>query len=231
MILAAGLGTRLRPLTNTRPKALIEINHVPLLEIVLQRLISFGVSEVIINVHHFPSQIADFLKAKSNFRIRIELSYEEQLLDTGGGLKKVSYFFDDGQPFFVHNVDILSEIDLNKLYRQHVAKGCLVTLAVNKRKTSRYLIFDAEDKLCGWKSLQKNITVMTRTPKGKTTDLAFCGIHVISPRIFNMMTEQGAFSIVKTYLRLAGMGESILASRVDSYAWQDVGSLEKLQQF
>ncbi|MFQ5823485.1 MAG: NDP-sugar synthase, partial [bacterium] len=199
MILAAGLGTRLRPRTNTRPKALVEINQVPLLEIVLKRLVSAGVTEVIINVHHFANQIAEFLKAKANFGIRIELSYEEQLLDTGGGIKKTSYFFDDAKSFFVHNVDILSDIDLNKMYRYHVSHGGLATLAVNKRETSRYLIFDEEEKLCGWKSLKQNINEIVRPPIGETKLLGFCGIHVISPLLFEKMTEQGAFSIITCY--------------------------------
>jgi NDP-sugar pyrophosphorylase family protein len=226
MIFAAGLGTRLRPLTNTRPKALVKINHVPLLEIVLKRLIAVGVNEVIINVHHFPDQIADFLKARNNFDVHIELSYEEQLLETGGGLKHAAYFFDDGHPFFVHNVDVISDIDLKALYRQHLAGNCLATLAVNNRQTTRYLIFDENNLLCGWKSLKENKTVMTRTPRGKTLDLAFCGIHVISPDFFDKLTEQGAFSIIESYLRLAGLGERIAAFRADQYSWQDVGKLE-----
>lgn len=230
MILAAGLGTRLRPLTNTRPKALVEVNHVPLLEIVLKRLISAGVTEVIINVHHFAERIADFLRAKSNFGIRIELSYEEKLLDTGGGIKNASYFFDDRRPFFVHNVDILSEIDLNEMYRYHLAHGGLATLAVNQHETSRYLIFDEEDKLCGWKSLKQNINEMVRPPIGETHFLGFCGIHVISPGFFEKMTEQGAFSIIKCYLRLAGLGENILAFDANPFYWRDVGTLKKLQQ-
>ena len=228
MIFAAGLGTRLRPLTDTRPKALVEINHVPLLEIVLKRLITVDVTEVIINVHHFQNQIAEFLKSHNNFGIHIELSYEEQLLDTGGGLKKAAYFFDDGQPFFVHNVDVVSDIDLRAMYDQHLTHNDLATLAVNARVTTRYLIFDKHKLLCGWKSLEENKTVMARTPKGKTSDLGFCGIHVISTRIFENMKEEGKFSIVDYYLQLAGEGERVTAFRVEQYSWKDVGKLPKL---
>jgi len=228
MIFAAGLGTRLRPLTNTRPKALVEINHIPLLEIVLKRLITVGVTEAIINVHHFPNQIAELLKTHNNFGIHIELSYEEQLLDTGGGLKKAAYFFDDGQPFFVHNVDVLSDIDLKAMYDQHLTQNDLATLAVNTRETTRYLIFDEDNLLCGWKSLEQNKTIVTRTAKGKTTDLAFCGIHVISPRLFENMSEEIKCSIVDYYLQLAGEGERITAFRVEQYSWKDIG---KLPQF
>lgn len=226
MILAAGLGTRLRPLTNAIPKALVEVEKRPLLEIVLTRLIEAGVTEVIINVHHFPEQIEQYLQSKADFGIRIELSHEATLLDTGGGLKKAGYFFDDGQPFFLHNVDVLSDIDLNEMYRFHLAHGGLATLAVNRRETSRYLIFDREDKLCGWKSLENKSTIMAGQPVGKTQDLAFCGIHVISPKLLEMMTEAGAFSIFQSYLRLAKADEKIVAFRVDRYQWQDVGKYE-----
>lgn len=229
MIFAAGLGTRLRPRTNTMPKALVEINHVPLLEIVLKRLIAVGVNEVIINVHHFPDQIADFLKAQNNFGVHLELSYEGQLLETGGGLKKAAYFFDDGHPFFVHNVDVISDIDLQALYRQHLADNCLATLAVNNRQTTRYLIFDENNLLCAWKSARENKAVVARAPRGKTTELAFCGIHVISPDFFGKLTERGAFSIITSYLRLVGIGERITAFHADRYFWKDVGKLEGIK--
>src|SRR5579862_8740679 len=153
MILAAGLGTRLRPLTNDRPKALVEIQGHTLLEITLKRLRSFGVSDVIVNVHHFADMVVDFLEANDQFGMHIEISKEEELLDTGGGLKKVGYFFqsqveNDG-PFILHNVDVLSSIDLGKMLLQHDRSGALATLAVQQRKTSRYLLFDEQGQLCG----------------------------------------------------------------------------------
>jgi NDP-sugar pyrophosphorylase family protein len=231
IIFSAGLGTRLRPLTNSKPKALIEIFNVPLLEIVIKRLIEAGVNEIIINTHHFPEQIVDFIKSKSNFGIRIEFSNEEKLLDTGGGLKKASYFFDDSEPFFVHNVDVISDINLKEMYNQHLENNCLATLAVNKRETSRHLIFDEENKLCGWKSEKENKTIISRKPKGNAIELAFCGIHVISPILFEKMIEEGVFSIIDTYLRLAGSGESIIAFRADSFYWKDVGTIEQFQKF
>jgi len=230
MIFAAGLGTRLRPLTNTRPKALIDINGVPLLEIVIKRLTQAGVDEIIINVHHCADQIAAFLQAQHNFGIRVELSYEESLLDTGGGLKKAARFFDDGRPFLVHNVDVVSDIDLREMYNNHLTRGGLATLAVKQRSTSRYLIFDEDDRLCGWKSLQENRTEMACPPRGKTIDLAFGGIHVISPSLLEKITEEGVFSIMKPYLRLAAMGENIFAYRTDDCFWLDAGKLENLQQ-
>lgn len=223
MILAAGLGTRLRPITGSRPKALIEYNGAPLLQHVLDRLISFGVTEVIINLHHFPQQIVEFLKSKNDFGIHIEFSRETILLDTGGGLKQAAWFFDDGQPFILHNVDIISDIDLKKMIAAHRAGAYLATLAVNQRQTSRYFLFDENDQLCGWKSFKDERTIMTRQPSGQLYELAFCGIHVISPSIFEKLTEEGAFSIVDSYLRLAGEGEIIRAFRVDGCQWLDAG--------
>ena len=223
MILAAGLGTRLRPVTDTKPKALVEMNGVPLIEQVLTRLIAAGVKEVIVNLHHFPQQIIEFLQAKDNFGIRIEFSHEEKLLDTGGGLKKAGWFFDDGQPFIVHNVDVISDIDLREMIEQHSAKNCLATLAVNRRKSNRYFIFDEENLLCGWKSLTEDKTIEARTPAGKTTDGAFCGIHIISPGIFEKLNEDGAFSIVESYPRLAGETERIMAFQAAGYSYRDVG--------
>ncbi|MGH7493792.1 MAG: nucleotidyltransferase family protein [bacterium] len=230
MIFAAGLGTRLRPLTDTRPKALVEINGVALLEIVARRLIAAGTTGLIINVHHFAEQIAGFVQQRSNFGIRVSLSYEERLLDTGGGLKKAADFFDDGQPFFVHNVDVISALDLQALYRQHSDGHALATLAVQARKTSRYLIFDRDQRLCGWKSAREQRVEWARAPAGETVDLAFNGIHVISPRLLGLMTEDGTFSIIKTYLRLVGNGEKIQAFRKDDDYWRDAGKIEHLEQ-
>jgi NDP-sugar pyrophosphorylase family protein len=154
MILAAGLGTRLRPLTDTRPKALVEVSGRPLLEITLSRLSSFGVHDVIINVHHFPDMILDYLKAHDNFGLHIEISREEQLLDTGGGLKKASWFFlqdsaHSEEPFILHNVDVISTIDLHRMAEFHNAKQALATLAVQHRNSLRQLLFDVDLRLCG----------------------------------------------------------------------------------
>lgn len=227
MILAAGLGTRLRPLTNSRPKALLKINNTPLVELVLKRLIAAGVTDVVINLHHFPEQIQQFLQKKNYFHIHIQFSLEEKLLDTGGGLKKVRSFFNDDKPFFLHNVDIISDIDLPAMYEWHLQHRNLVTLAVKRRVTTRYLIFDERDRLCGWKSLRENRTIMTGTPIGKTKELGFCGIHVISPELFSFMSESGSFSIMNTYLRLTAEGKPIQGFRADNFTWYDVGKLDQ----
>ncbi len=225
MILAAGLGTSLFPITKTKPKALIKVYDTPLIQIVIERLIWAGVTDVVINLHHFPDQIRKFLQNKK-FSVNIEFSFEKKLLETGGGLKKAGSFFKKGETFFLHNVDIISNIDLSRLYHQHSKTDSLATLAVQKRKTSRYLIFDEDNILCGWKSITENKTIMVRTPHGRTGFFGFCGIHVISSRIFENISENGAFSIIDTYLRLSGEGEKISLFRADGSEWQDFGKLE-----
>jgi NDP-sugar pyrophosphorylase family protein len=225
MILAAGLGTRLRPLTDHRPKALVEIAGRTLLEITLSRLLAFGIREVIINVHHFADAILDYLKTNDNFGMRVEVSREDVLLDTGGGLKKAAYFFLEdsnrlGEPFILHNVDVISTIDLRRMVQFHTENQALATLAVQDRETARYLLFDEQLKLCGRRRGQE--TEFVRSSR-QVQALAFSGIHVISPRLFAMMSEEGVFSIITSYLRLAAHGENILAFRADEYYWRDLG--------
>ena len=161
MVLAAGLGTRLRPLTDHKPKALVEVGGRTLLEITLCRLRGFGIREVIMNVHHFADAIRDYLKINNNFGMRIEISQEDVLLDTGGGLKKASWFFLENsgrtnEPFLLHNVDVISTIDFGAMLRQHNESGALATLAVQKRETSRYLLFDGQSHLCGRRIVKTN---------------------------------------------------------------------------
>jgi NDP-sugar pyrophosphorylase family protein len=237
MILAAGLGTRLRPLTDNRPKALVEVGGRTLLEITLSRLRTFGVGEVIINVHHFAGMVVDYLHANGNFGMRVEVSHEEILLDTGGGLKRAARFFLENptlgnpthrdEPFILHNVDVISTIDLARMMQFHAERQALATLAVQERKTSRYLLFDQELRLCGRRSGPDQSPELVR-PSPQVQALAFSGIHVISPRFLAMMKEEGVFSIIAPYLRLAAQGESILAFRADEYYWRDLGRLENV---
>ncbi|MDE3200309.1 MAG: nucleotidyltransferase family protein [Acidobacteriota bacterium] len=232
MVLAAGLGTRLRPLTNDRPKALVEIAGKTLLEITLARLRVFGVRDVIVNVHHFADVVVDYLHAHDNFGFHIEISREEELLDTGGGLKKAAWFFTEGadadEPFLVHNVDVVSGIDLAKMVSFHLENDALATLAVQKRETSRLLLFDGEGVLCGRRSGAHGAMEMVRRAE-VAAPLAFAGIHVLSPRIFTKLHEEGAFSIIPAYLRLAAEGERICAFRADEYAWRDVGRPDSIR--
>ena len=231
MILAAGLGTRLRPLTNDRPKALVELSGRTLLEITIERLKQFGVSEIIVNVHHFAEQVVEFLRVKNNFGIRVEVSREDDLLlDTGGGLKKAAWFFlGSGKPFLLHNVDVLSNIDLGRMVESHRRTNALATLAVKHRESSRQLLFDNKLELCGRRIGSEGKPQMVR-PVENPEELAFCGIHVISPRMLDMITEEGVFSIIDTYLRLAAAGEKIAAFRADDYYWRDLGKQEHIRQ-
>ncbi|MCA9740243.1 nucleotidyltransferase family protein [candidate division KSB1 bacterium] len=230
MILAAGLGTRLRPLTNDRPKALVEVAGKPLLEHAITKLTQQGTRDIIINTHHFAEKIAEFLESKKNFGVHIELSHEPTLLDTGGGLNKAAHFFNDGEPFLLYNTDVLSNIDLGAMLAVHQRTGALATLAVRDRKTSRYFLFDDDGRLVGWTSLlqkeQKIVVPQTETHNR----LSFMGIHIISPRIFELFTESGTFSIVDVYLRLAGLGERIQAFRADQYKWLDLGRREQFER-
>jgi NDP-sugar pyrophosphorylase family protein len=231
MILAAGLGTRLRPFTDDRPKALVEVAGRTLLEITLARLRTFGVREVIVNVHHFADMVIEYLKQHDNFGMRIEISREEVLLDTGGGLKKAAYFFleepNEDEPFILHNVDVISTIDLGRMVQFHKERQALATLAVQERKTSRYLLFDEQGRLCGRRAGRDGALELVRSCQ-QIQALAFSGVHIISPRLLSMMMEDGVFSIVPTYLRLAAHGESILGFRADEYYWLDLGRPENV---
>jgi len=234
MVLAAGLGTRLRPLTDDRPKALVEIAGRSMLEITLARLRFFGIEEAIVNVHHFADMVAEYLKAKNNFGMRIEVSREDVLLDTGGGLKKAAWFFQGGaqkkdEPFLLHNVDVISAIDLEQMLALHNESRSLATLAVQERDSSRQLLFAQEGLLCGRRGGPHRESEIVRSA-AKLTPLAFSGIHVISPRLFELMTESGAFSIIDVYLRLAASEEKITAFRADGFYWRDLGRPESVQQ-
>ena len=234
MVLAAGLGTRLRPLTDDRPKALVEVAGRTLLEMTLTRLRAYGIREAIINVHHFAGMILEYLEKHDNFGMRIEVSREEVLLDTGGGLKKAAYFFLDDpdrseEPFIVHNVDVISTIDLGRMLKFHTENRALATLAVKDRETMRYLLFDDQYQLCGRQYGRDQKPEFVRPPS-HAEPLAFSGIHVISPRLLRMITEEGAFSIMTSYLRLAAQQEKILAFRADEYYWRDLGRPENVLQ-
>ena len=229
MILAAGLGTRLRPLTDHTPKALVEVNGVPLLEILIRRLKQNGIREIIVNAHHFADQIVDFIEYKKRFDIRIEISQEKELLDTGGGLKKAAWFFDDGKPFLLHNADVLTTLDYAAMLKTHREKAALATLAVRRRTTSRYFLFDANQRLCGWESVadgQKKMAVAAE----HVQRYSFMGIHIISPAIFTQLPAKNAFSIVQAYLDLTAAGQKIYGFPADEYKWIDAGRKEHLQK-
>ena len=226
MIFAAGLGTRLRPFTFNKPKALAEINGITLLEICIKNLIKYGFSDIIINVHHFADDIIHFLESKNNFNIEISISDERDLLlETGGGLLKVRALLGDN-PFLVHNVDIISNIDLSLLYNKHLQSNTLATLAVMKRNSSRYLYFSHENELVGWTNTKTQEEIITR----KISDynkLAFCGIHIISPKIFEFINKTGSFSIIPEYLEISKENR-IDSMEFTSNHWVDVGKPEHI---
>jgi NDP-sugar pyrophosphorylase family protein len=204
MILAAGLGTRLGALTANRPKALVEIQGRTLLEIALRRLAAHGFDEVIINIHHFAEQIRAYLAAHGDFGLRLALSDESgALLDTGGGIRRAAWFFDDGKPFLVHNVDIVHNVDLTQLYAAHRASGAIATLCCSARRSARYFLFDAQQRLCGWQNVQTGERRITAAAPPPLRPMAFNGIHVISPELMAHIPPAGAFSIVEAYLQLS----------------------------
>lgn len=227
MIFAAGLGTRLQPLTNTKPKALVEIHGKPLLRYAIEKLALAGFTDIIINVHHFSEQIMQYLNENKNFGLNIAISDERQeLLNTGGGLKKASWFFSGSEPFLVFNVDIISDINLTDLYNYHLASNAMATLSVMERKTSRYLLFNDSNVLCGWQNVSNDELRMVRQAN-RYKQFAFSGIHVINPSFFNEIEQEGAFSIIDSYLQLAQY-HKIVSYNHTGTKWCDLGKHDEL---
>ncbi|MFV0365680.1 MAG: NDP-sugar synthase [Mangrovibacterium sp.] len=223
MIFAAGLGTRLQPLTNDRPKALVELGGMTLLERCIKRLISFNITDIVINVHHFADLMEDYLLAHDNFGANIQVSDErEMLMNTGGAIRHAKSLLAGNEPILIVNVDILSDLNFTNLLEYHTKANNLATLVVRQRETSRYLLFN-EDFLCGWKNIK---TGETKTSRPNLIDnaspFAFSGIQIISPEFLNLITETGAFSSIDMYLRLAQQ-EKIGAFIDANSIWMDLG--------
>lgn len=234
MIFAAGLGSRLKPLTDTMPKALVPVAGRPMLEYVILKLKASGFTEIVINIHHFGNQILDFLKANQNFGLIIHISDERDfLLDTGGGIKKARPFFENSdEPFLIHNVDILSDIHLKELYDYHIQKGSVATLLASRRKTSRYLLFDEEKRLCGWinKDTKQVKPNGLHYEESLYQEYAFSGIHVLSPSIFRLMDApcwEGKFSIMDFYLATCRQAD-FTGYLTDNLQLIDIGKPETL---
>lgn len=229
MIFAAGKGTRLKPITDTIPKALVEVAHIPMLQHTIQNLIVAGVSEIIINVHYLAPKILEFLKMNNNFGITIHISDEsDELLETGGGLLKAKDFLKDSIPFFLCNVDVFTNIDYKKLYNSHLKNNAIATLAVRKRDSSRVLLFNSNNRLCGWKNIltQKSIIPI---PSDDLSSFAFSGIHVIDPNIFDTCKREGVFSMIDWYLDICA--NHVIKSYLHDYdIWIDVGTTEALEK-
>mgnify|MGYP004702473279 CR=1 FL=1 len=231
MIFAAGLGTRLKPITDTLPKALVPIAGKTLLEHIILKLKGAGFNEILINVHHFPDQIIDFIHKNNAFGIRIEIADERnQLLDTGGGIKNAASFFDDGKPFLVHNVDILSNIDLKELYLYHKQTHSFATLAVSSRNTFRYLLFDRNSNLKAWINEKTNETKPSNfIPQADYTKYAFSGIQILSTEVFEWMQKfPQKFSIMDFYLQTM-QEKKIIGFVPSNYKMIDVGKLNVLE--
>lgn len=228
MILAAGYGTRLRPLTDVTPKALIKIHNTPLIEFVLKKLLRAGFTEIAVNVHHHADQVEEYLQGHPLSSSHIRISREPKILDTGGGIKKMLDLSGTDQPVLVHNVDVLSNIDLQDMFSRHVASGALATLAVQDRETKRYLLFDKEAHLCGRESAEKG-RELVRQVNGEVKRLAFNGIQIISPAIFSEYPEK-RFSSIDVYLAQAARGGKVSAYRMEGWYWRDLGKPQDLQE-
>jgi len=229
LLFAAGLGTRLKEHTQDKPKALVSVAGKPLLQHAIEHLKGFGISDITINVFHFAEQVISFVKENNSFGIDMHISDErDQLLDTGGGLKKAGTFLKGNEPILIYNVDVISNLDLNSLLKYHQEQKALATLVVRQRETSRYLMFDQNLQLAGWKNFSNGETIISRHESfADAQPLAFSGIHIIQPEFFELITEVGKFPIMDLYLRLA-KDHSIKAFVDESDLWMDLGKPEQL---
>jgi len=227
MILAAGLGTRLKPFTDSHPKALAIVNQKTILSRNIEYLKSFGITDIIINVHHFANQIIDHINENQNFGINITISDEtNEVLETGGGLKKAAWFFNDHQPFVLMNVDILTDMNLGNMIQYHLDKKPLATLAVSERTSSRCFLFNKTNELCGWKNKQTNEEKISK-PNEELIPYSFSGIHIIDPTLLPLIKQEGKFSLVDVYLDLAKT-QTILGYNHTGCHLMDVGKPESI---
>lgn len=245
MIFAAGLGTRLRPLTDHCPKALVKVGDKPMLQHTIEHLKAHGFDEIIINIHYLGNQIKEFLQEHHHFGIRIEISDEtEQVLETGGGLWKAKDFFDDHQSFLVCNADVFTNINLTEFYHFNKNNEAIASLAVRNRASSRYLLFDDENILFGWENVKKNEVKIPRKIRRDAAveekiqanngtyplhEFAFSGYQILSPEIFATCKRDGVFSMVDWYLDICNE-HTIKAYHHDEDNWIDIGSPEQLEK-
>lgn len=229
LILAAGLGTRLGPYTTGKPKALVELKGTTLLERAIHKVNELDPSEIVINIHHFGDQVVDFLNKNKNFGFKIAVSDERDLLlDTGGAILRAHSLLGDKEPFLIYNVDILSSLNLKELLEYHTLNGGLATMAVRERKTDRYLVFNPQMRLSGWRNTKTGEENMVRNEFG-SQNFAFSGIQIVQPQIFPLITESGKFSVIQLYLRLA-KDHNIYGYRDSSDLWMDLGKPDQLAQ-
>lgn len=228
IIFSAGLGSRLKPYTNNKPKALVKVLNRPLIEHALLTLQDAGIQDIIINIHHYAEQMIRFFNDYQNTSLNIQLSDESgQLLDTGGGLKQAAWFFDTHQPLLAYNVDILTNLNIPEMVKKHKEEKALATLAVRKRNSSRYLLFNARQHLKGWENTNTQEKILLEN--GDLHKKAFSGIQIISPEIFALLPQKQKFSIIETYLSLCNNHKVVAYEHNDGY-WFDVGTPKKLQK-
>ncbi len=228
MILAAGIGTRLKPLTDNCPKALIKIGEYSLLEIIIRRLAGAGINDLVINVHHFSGQVIDFLRARNNFGLNISISDEtDELLDTGGAIKKASSFFGGEEAVLVHNIDILSNLNIHNLIGFHQEKSALLTLAVKDRPTTRNLLVDASGRLCGWEYPEKNLSFITRDNRKGLKTTAFSGVYIFSPTLLTKFPDDTVFGFIPWILDLAAKEKIMTWDQSPSF-WYETGRTDSI---
>ncbi len=225
LILSAGLGTRLKPFTDEHPKALAPVNGKPVLQRNIEYLQQYGIDDVIVNVHHFANQIIQAIEENNGWGSNVSISNEtHEVLETGGGIKKASSFLRQTKNCLVMNVDILTNLDLGAMIHFHETHNPLATIATTNRQTSRYLLFDEEQKLTGWKNVKTGETKgVDGTPK------AFSGIHILSNAIFEKIHHNGKFSMIDAYLDLCN-NNSILSYDHSTDLLMDIGTMEKLKE-
>lgn len=228
MIFSAGIGKRLHPISEHTPKALVEIGGKPMLQRLAEKLTTLGVREIVVNIHHHAEKMRAFIAQLNYPGVRFILSDETSLLlDTGGGLLKAKDHLMGEEPIILHNVDVLSDIDLQKMLDYHTSQGALATLAVSQRSTSRYFLWN-NNRLAGWENIHTNQRILCDQKPGQQLERkAFSGIHIIQPSLLNLIVEQGVFSINEVYLRLASQ-YPILAFEHDPAYWADIGTPQKL---
>lgn len=228
MIFAAGMGTRLMPMTKDCPKALIPVEGKPMLKWIIERLAKLGIQHLVINTHHQSGMIWDFLRQNRNFGLNIDISDESTLLlDTGGGLSKASHFLSGNEPILIHNVDIFSDINIPGMLEWHKKVGATVTLAVRKRDTKRYLLFDGSKRLAGWEDTGSGEKIIV-IERDHTERIAFSGIHIIEPEFLKALPSSGVFSLINTYLKKA-KDYPIFGYEHNYGSWIDAGKTETLR--
>lgn len=230
LILAAGLGTRLKPMTDNMPKALVPFANKSIIDYLIEKLYKSGISEIAVNLHHYGNVLKKYLIENNKYNINFYFSDEtDLLLDTGGAIKKASEFLNNTEPFIVHNVDVLSDINLNEMYDFHLKTGNLVTLAVRKRNSSRYFLFDSNNLLCGWENTKTDEKKIVKNYISQYYPFAFSGIQIVSPEIFEFMPSEDKFSVVDFYLKLAS-NNNIGAYLHDKNFWFDLGTIQKIKE-